>query len=66
MVNAAQQVHQGGFAGARGAHDGDHLAGLDAERDSLQSGNLHLAHVVHLVDFFQLDDGAVLHGGSLF
>jgi hypothetical protein len=35
-VEAADQVHQGGLAGAGGAHDGDVLVVLDAERDAAQ------------------------------
>jgi hypothetical protein len=31
-VEAAHEVHEGGFAGARGAHHRDELPGLDLER----------------------------------
>src|SRR5256885_7335956 len=39
MVQAAEDVHQRGLAGARGADDGHHLAGLDGEVDVLEQGD---------------------------
>src|SRR5690606_14195926 len=35
-VQAAQDIHQGGLARARCAHDGHHFAGLDAQVDVAQ------------------------------
>src|SRR5690606_26662994 len=49
-VQAADQVHQGGLAGARWPHDGDELAALDTQVDAAQrrhlglgTGRIHLA-----------------------
>jgi hypothetical protein len=36
-VQAAEQVHQGGFAGAGRPHDGDVFAALDFQRDAAQA-----------------------------
>ncbi len=41
-IQAAKDVHQGRLAGARGANDGHHLAGLDVEIDVFE----HLHHLV--------------------
>src|SRR3712207_6990132 len=35
-VEAGEQVHERGLAGARGAHDGRELAGGDLERDAAE------------------------------
>ena len=48
-VQAADQVHQRGLAGARRAHDGDVLVALDAQVDAAQGMHLLLRpHVVGL------------------
>ena len=39
-VQAAEQVHQGGFAGTRAAHDGHAFAGFDGQRNAVQ--HLHV------------------------
>jgi hypothetical protein len=64
-VEAAQDVHERRLAGARGAHDGDQLPGLDREVDPLQGVNLDLAHLVDLRQVADLDD-RVAHGFRTF
>ena len=59
-VQAADQVHQRGFARARRAHDGDVLVALDADVDAAQRVHLLLrAHVVGLPQVFGADDAAL-------
>ena len=51
VVEAHEEVDQGGLAGPRGPHDGDSLAGLDAQRqvaDELDVGVVGEADAVHL------------------
>ena len=55
-VQATDDVHQRGFAGAAGAHHGDEFAGLDFQRDPAHRVDVHLPRPVHLVDVFQFDD----------
>ena len=57
-VEAAQDVHERGLAGARGTHQGDHFAAVDRERDALQHRHVHFAEVVGLGDIFQVDQPA--------
>ena len=45
-VEAADQVHQGGFAGAGRAHDGDVFAALDFERHVPQGVDGFRAHLI--------------------
>ena len=47
-VEAADEVHQRGFAGAGGAHDGDVLVVADAEVDAAEGVDLLVAHLVGL------------------
>ncbi len=51
-IEAAQQVHQGRFAGAGGANDGDHLSGFDNEIEGMEDGHLLLAALVAPLDPF--------------
>ena len=61
-VEAADEVHQGGLAGAGGAHDGDVLIVLDAQVDAAQRVHLLLgAHVVGPPQIFDNDNVAVWH-----
>ncbi len=45
-VQAAHQVHQGGFAGARGPHDRHIFAALDAERNLAEGMDRFRAHLI--------------------
>ena len=62
-VEAAEDVHQRGLARAGGAHQRDHLAALDRQRDALEHRHVDLAEVVGLVDVFEADE---FHGGQGF
>ena len=62
-VEAADHVHEGGFAGAAGAHEGDEFAGLDVECDAADGVHIYLAGVVGLVDVGECDDR--FHGQRL-
>ena len=65
-VEAADEVHQRGLAGAGGAHDGDVLVVLDAQVDAAQGLHLLLgAHVVGAPQIFDDDDVAVRHRRGL-
>ena len=55
-VEAAQDIHQGGLARARGPHEGDILALLDIKVDALEDGDVHLAQMVVLDDVLGADD----------
>src|SRR6185295_11719414 len=56
-VHAADDVHERRLARARRAHDRHHLAALDEQRDALQHVEVHLAHLVDLVEVLDPDDG---------
>ena len=65
-VEAADEVHQRGLAGAGGAHDGDVLIVLDAQGDAAQGLHLLLgAHVVGAPEIFDDDDVAAGCGAGL-
>src|SRR5882724_623419 len=55
-VEAAEQVHEGGLAGARRAHDSDELAGLDRHRHTAQRVHGVRAEVVVLGELLGRDD----------
>src|SRR5262249_39627571 len=61
-VQAAQDVHQRALARAAGAHERDHLAPVDGERNALEHGHVDLAEVIGLVNFVEADE---LHGHHL-
>ena len=63
-VEAAEDVHEGGLAGARGADDRDHLALLDLEVDPAERLHGQLARVVGLGDPLHADEGGDGHGGG--
>jgi len=66
-VEASDEVHQGGFAGAGGAHDGDVLVVADAQVDAAERVDLLVAHLVGLPEIAGDDDLAgegALGGGS--
>ena len=55
MVQAAQDVHQRGLAGTRGAHQRHHLASVNGKRDAPQHRDFHFAQVIRFVDVFKPD-----------
>ena len=55
-VETADDVHEGGFAAAAGAHDGDHFAELDVEVDAAEGANFHVAHFVCFGELDGFDD----------
>ena len=55
-VEAAEDRHQRRLAGARGAHDGDELAGLDRQADVAQRMHVDVADMVGPRDVLELDD----------
>ena len=57
-VEAAENIHQGGFAGARSAHQGDHFAAVDAEGNVFQDRHIDFAEVVGFGDIFEVDQAA--------
>ena len=57
-VEATDKVHQRGFAGARGAHDGHVLPLADLQVHATQCVHLLGAHFVNFRKFFRLDDNA--------
>jgi len=61
---AAEDVEEGGFAGAGRADDGDELAGLDGEVDVAESGDLELAGAVGFAEVARDDDGLCEGGGG--
>ena len=60
-VEAAEDRHQGRFAGARRAHDGHELAALDGEIDAAERVNIDVADVIGPRHAFDRDD-RVGHG----
>ena len=58
LVQAAQNIHERGFAAAAGAHDGDKLAPLDADVDAAQGMHLGFAQIVVLVHVVDLNQAA--------
>ena len=64
-IQASQQIEQGRLTRTRMAHDGDHLAFADVERDAAQGVHVDGAHVVRLDEVFDAHDwrwGAVCLG----
>ena len=62
-IQAANQIHQRGLAGAGGAHDGDILVLADAQIDAAE--RLHLLFGAHIVGSPQiLDDNHLAIGRS--
>jgi hypothetical protein len=55
-IEAAEDVHEGGFAGAGGAHDGEHLAFVDVHVDATESVD-GFDGFGFLVDLEKVDDG---------
>ena len=58
LVQHADNVHQRGLTGTGLAHDGNELAGVDGQVDTVQNFQLvRLADVVALADALHLDQG---------
>src|SRR5438105_1976035 len=55
-IEAAEQVHEGGLAGARRAHDGHEFAGLDRHGDAAQRVHRVRAEMVVLAEVLGRDD----------
>ena len=55
-IQTADDVHGRGFAGTGLAHDGHKLPGVDGDIHPVQGVNLLGAHLVDLVDIFQLNE----------
>src|SRR5262249_9163997 len=64
-IEAAEDVHERGFAGARRAHDRDELARDDVERDAVQRADLDVAGLVDLVDVVDRDERLARHRQTL-
>src|SRR5204862_6207057 len=56
-VQAAEEVEQGGLAGAGGAQDRQRLALFDVERDAVQDGDIYASEAVSLVDILSGEEG---------
>src|SRR6185295_2520910 len=54
-VEAAEDVHEGGLAGAGGAHDGDELVALDGEIDAAKGVDLLRPDAVDLLETLDAD-----------
>ena len=54
-ASMTQNVHQGAFAGAGGAHQGDHFSPRHRERHAFEHGNGDFADIVSLVDLVKFD-----------
>ena len=54
-VEAADDVHECGLAGAGRAHDGDVLPGADIEGYPLKGADFRVARIVPLVDLHEMD-----------
>ena len=55
-IEAAEEVEQGGLAGAAGAHEGYEIAFVDVEVEALQYLNFFAAAAVGLVQTANLDE----------
>src|SRR5260370_5235373 len=55
-VEAAEQIEQGGLAGAAGAHEGDEIAFVDVEIEALQDLDFFAAAAIGFVQTADLDE----------
>jgi hypothetical protein len=62
-VEAAEDIHQGAFAGTRGTHQGHVFILQNIQGDAFQYGQGLFAHVIALLDVLEVDDGC---HGALF
>ena len=63
LVQPGQAVHQGGLAGARGAHDGGEGAPGEGDVDAVEGGHLGLSGAVDLAQVDGLGHQFLLRGG---
>ena len=56
-VEAGEDVHHRGLAGAGGAHDGGEFAGTEADAHVVEGAHLRVAASVDLGDALESDDG---------
>ena len=63
-IEAAEDVHERGFAAARRADDGDEFAAVDVEVDVVERADFLAAEVVDLADVAEFDEGHP--GGSIW
>ena len=61
-IETTQQVHQGRFAGAGCADNGDHLSCRDGEIKRVEHGDFAVAALVASLDPFQLDQRQLVQG----
>ena len=61
-VQAADDVHHGGFAGSRRTHDGHVLPSSDLHGDAIQGPDFHIAHLIELGDVGESDQRRLGHG----
>jgi hypothetical protein len=64
LVDAADEVQQGGFAAAAGAGDGEEFAGIDFERNAVESDDTSMVHGVAAANVAELNEW--LHWVPLF
>ncbi len=56
-IEAADGVHERGFARAARTHDGDEFARHDAQRDAAHGVDFHFAGLIDLLEIVERDDG---------
>ena len=66
VVEAHEQLHHGGLAGARGADDGHGLPGGHASGEVADDGRIGRVAEAHAVEFHVGGKRRGIHGGSLF
>ena len=62
LIEAAEDVHHCGLAGAARAHDGDKLASLDLEGNVAHRVDLDIAGAVRFRERLEADDGGHFRG----
>ena len=55
-IQTAEDVHEGGFAAARGTDDGDEFACVDVERDVVEGADFFVAKAVDFADVAEFDE----------
>ena len=64
-VQAADEIEQGGFAGAGGAHEGKKLPLIDHEVEAREDRNVLRSAMEGLGDVLDLDECGVAHGWEI-